>query len=204
MNCKDLYERVYALFDKVTPLDDVDCGLACDAACCKGDKDEGMYLYPGEMAMYDGKEKWISVEKSEFYIDDVPVPIAICDGKCDRKKRPLACRIFPLMFYAKRGDKTIKIQMDPRARAMCPLARVLTVEDLSEQFVLNVSEAADMLSEYKEIMEFIYEQSEMIDELPDLGKFDIQDIIDEFNWNDFEENGEYEDDSETDSSAEEE
>ena len=199
MNCRDLYEKVYALFDKVTPLDDTDCGLACDGACCKGDEEEGMYLYPGEMAMYSGKEDWISVEKSEFTIDSVPVPIAICSGKCDRKLRPLACRIFPLMFYAKRGDKTIKIKMDPRAVRMCPLARVLSVEELSEQFVLNVTEAADILSEYKEIMEFIYEQSEMIDELPDLGAFNVQEIIDEFNWNGFDD-----DDDETDNPAEEE
>lgn len=182
-NIKEFYEKIYALFEKTTPLGDTDCGLACGAACCKGDADEGMYLFPGEMSVYNGKEDWISVEKSEFEVNGVPVPIAICGGKCDRHKRPLSCRIFPLMFYAKRGDKNIQIKMDPRGRAMCPLVRVLGIDDLDEQFVLNVTEAADMLSEYKDVMEFIYEQSELVDEMPNLGNFNIDEIIDEFTWN---------------------
>ena len=185
-NAKELYEKVYALFEKTTPLGDTDCGLSCGEACCKGDSDEGMYLFPGEMAMYNGKEDWISIEKSEFAVNNIPVPIAICGGKCERHKRPLSCRIFPLMFYAKRGG-AIQVKMDPRGRSMCPLVRVLNVDDLDERFVLNVTEAADMLSEYKDIMDFIYEQSALVDEMPDLGNFDIDTIIDEFNWNGLEE-----------------
>ena len=70
---------------------------------------------------------------------------------------------------------------------MCPLVRVLSIDDLDERFVLNVTEAADMLSEYKDIMDFIYEQSALVDEMPDIGNFDIDTIIDEFNWNGLEE-----------------
>ncbi len=183
---KDLYEKVYALFDKTTPLEDTDCGLACNSACCSGDEDEGMYLYPGEMAMYKGDEDWISIEKSEFTIDGIPVPIAICAGKCDRKKRPLACRIFPLVFYAKRGAKEIDVIMDPRARAMCPLARVLKIEDLNPHFYIAAIQAADLLSQSPAVMDFIYEQSEMIDELPDLSEFDMDKILDSITWDEIE------------------
>ena len=79
------------------------------------------------------------------------------------------------------------MKMDPRGKSMCPLVRVLDIDDLDERFVLNVTEAADILSEYKDVMEFIYEQSALVDEMPDLGNFDIDTIIDEFNWNGLEE-----------------
>lgn len=39
------------LLNDITPLK-FDCGVLCNKACCKGDKNTGMYLYPGEELMY--------------------------------------------------------------------------------------------------------------------------------------------------------
>ena len=45
----------------------------------------------------------------------------LCEGQCDRRTRPLACRIFPLLPVVRDGE--IKVATDQRAKAVCPLAR---------------------------------------------------------------------------------
>lgn len=92
----------------LTPLN-FDCGALCGAACCRPDEDGagGMYLFPGE--------KWAgTILGGDF------APIAVCDGRCARDARPLACMIFPLTPVC--SDGVWKVRMDARARAVCPLA----------------------------------------------------------------------------------
>ena len=93
-----------------------DCGALCGAACCRPDEDGqgGVYLFPGEEALMDGCG-WGRIEPDAF------APMLVCEGPCDRERRPLACRIFPLTpVRGKDGRWTVR--MDARARAMCPLA----------------------------------------------------------------------------------
>ena len=97
MKAEKIYRYLYKLFDEVTPIK-ADCGQLCGGACCKGDGDTGMYLFPFEECIYDGTENWLKICDSDFYFNGKPVKIAICDGTCDRKKRPLSCRIFPLFL----------------------------------------------------------------------------------------------------------
>lgn len=85
MDAKRLYTHLYRLLDKATPIG-ADCGKLCGAACCKGDEDTGMYLFPFEEVMYDGSEKWLRIYESDFYVNGKAVKIAICSGICDRKK----------------------------------------------------------------------------------------------------------------------
>lgn len=96
------------LIKDLTPLSQ-DCGKLCGGACCRPDENGagGMYLFPGER--WDGP----------ILPGDI-APIAVCDGHCDRARRPLACRIFPLTPVLSGGIWTLR--MDARARAMCPLA----------------------------------------------------------------------------------
>ncbi len=96
------------LIGDLTPLAQ-DCGALCGAACCRPDEDGagGMYLFPGET--WPGK-----ILEGDF------APIAVCDGRCKRETRPLACIIFPLTPVFSGG--VWKLRMDARARAMCPLA----------------------------------------------------------------------------------
>ena len=52
----DVYSAAYSLIDEATPLRHKDCGALCDGACCKGDDETGMYLYPFEEAMFLKKD----------------------------------------------------------------------------------------------------------------------------------------------------
>lgn len=100
---------------EVTPLRS-DCGRVCGAACCASMEGEetGMLLFPGEEALYEGREGW-------RVIDSDMGRLVICPGGCDREERPLSCRIFPLLPVLRNGE--IRAVTDLRARAVCPLAR---------------------------------------------------------------------------------
>ena len=110
---------------------------------------------------------WAKVEKSDFYYEfngkRKSVPILFCNGDCDRYQRPLACRIFPLTPYIN-GDKNTEIIIDPRAKAMCPLAKTLELADFDQAFVKNVKKAFSLLGKNKEIAEYLCRYSEYIDE----------------------------------------
>lgn len=97
--------------EDITPLT-FDCGLLCGSRCCKGGKDAGMRLFPGETP--DGS----------FTVQKTPDGgrLLLCGGHCDRKVRPLSCRIFPLFPYLGE-DGRIRAGFDPRAFAVCPLVR---------------------------------------------------------------------------------
>ncbi len=102
------------LLEDVTPLKH-DCGRYCGGACCGADEDGqgGMLLFPGEEMLYPVlPEGWLIVR------DDGVLPdmrLLICDGRCRRNERPLACRLFPLL-PAREGSA-----LDQRAWAVCPL-----------------------------------------------------------------------------------
>ena len=162
MKAKDFYTYAYRLFDDVTPLP-VDCGNLCDAACCKGDDETGMYLFPFENVMFKNCPGNFKIEKSEFEYGGKNVDILLCDPFCRRETRPLACRIFPLVPYI---DKTgnFDVVLDRRARYMCPLAAAMAKDDLDTEFVRRVKYISGIMMRVPALKEFIYEQSRLIDE----------------------------------------
>lgn len=103
------------LLNTVTPMK-ADCGKVCGAACCTSLEGEetGMLLFPGEEKEYDGLPDWRIVRADGR-------TLVICPGKCDRNRRPLSCRIFPLLPVIRNGE--IRAVTDLRAKAVCPLAR---------------------------------------------------------------------------------
>lgn len=114
MNAETL-KRAYEILGDRTPML-ADCGLLCGAACCQTDEDGqgGVHLFPGEQALLSDCG-WGRICSGGL------APMLICDGPCEREKRPLGCRIFPLTpVRGKSGKWTVR--MDVRARAMCPLA----------------------------------------------------------------------------------
>lgn len=126
-----------ALLDKKTPLKS-DCGRVCGGACCESDEDGqgGMLLFPGEEALYDPLPEGWSVRS-----DDAVLPGALlltCDGRCDREKRPLSCRLFPLLPTP---DGAV---MDRRAWAVCPLMES-GKKGLNPDFVEAVRQAGALL-----------------------------------------------------------
>jgi hypothetical protein len=113
MNPENLI-RAYQILGDLTPMV-TDCGLLCGAACCQADEDGqgGVHLFPGERERLEDCD-WGWIQPGGL------APMLVCDGPCDRKMRPLGCRIFPLTpVRGKSGRWTVR--MDARARAMCPL-----------------------------------------------------------------------------------
>ncbi|MBR6720419.1 MAG: hypothetical protein IKL74_05860 [Clostridia bacterium] len=164
MDIKMFYSHLYSLLDEVTPLRG-DCGRLCNGACCKGE-DAGMYLFPHEEVMYQGNEKWMEIFDSDIDLRGENIKILVCKGKCDRKKRPLSCRIFPLFI----GDDG-KVTVDKRANAMCPLVQSkIALSEYNPEFVTNVEKVFKRLSKIKITKEFIELNKEIIREYEKMEK----------------------------------
>ena len=165
---KEIYTQLYRLFDHCTPLK-ADCGKACNGACCTDEGGEGMFLFPGEQVMLRGAD-FLTLTDSEFTVEGNKVSIALCKGRCNRTLRPLACRIFPLFPYVKPGSRPV-IMMDPRANAICPIARVMKLSDLDQLFVKRVQLTAKLLYQIPQTRKFMEEQSELLDDM--CGSYEI-------------------------------
>jgi hypothetical protein len=155
---KELVIRAMELLTDVTPLKS-DCGDICGAACCQEPEDgsiTGMALFPGEEQLYRAKSDWYKI----YYDSRGRNPVLVCKGECPREERPLACRIFPLTPYSKKGK--LSVRMDARAFPMCPLYRHCK-KGLSPQFVRAVEEAAQILWQGDRLRVFIEETSRQID-----------------------------------------
>ena len=107
-----------AALSDFTPLL-TDCGRLCAGACCKGDEQTGMLLFPGEDALF-ASCAFGRVIPANFTLADRPVNLFVCDGTCAREDRPLACRLFPLFLHFKK-DGTPRVRLDNRAKSVCPL-----------------------------------------------------------------------------------
>ncbi|MCH5287118.1 MAG: hypothetical protein J1E43_06830 [Christensenellaceae bacterium] len=140
----------------VTPLR-VDCGQICGGACCRSLPGErtGMLLFPGEEAYYQGKPGYELLETATG-------PLVVCAGSCDRGERPLSCRLFPLLPVLR--AEGVKVAMDARARAVCPLA-AQGVRGLSDAFVEAVRQAGQALMEDETQQAFLRRLTEEQDEL---------------------------------------
>ena len=133
------------LLKDLTPLK-TDCGRLCQGACCRGDEATGMLLFPGEEALY-ADCAFARVIPTGFSLGGTPAQLLVCDGRCDRKNRPLACRLFPL-FLKFREDQTPVLRMDARARAVCPLTDY-GMKALDPEFKQAARRAYDLLLEDK-------------------------------------------------------
>ena len=157
MNPKKLYKHLYRLLDDATPIK-ADCGKLCGSACCDGDEDTGMYLFPFEEVMYSGKERWLKIYDSDFFVGGNAVKIAICNGRCEREKRPLSCRIFPLFLYS--GGE---LKADFRAKHICPLAAAnIETDEYNPQFTKNVRKVFNILKKFSQTSAYIKETEKII------------------------------------------
>ncbi len=165
MSAEKFYNAVYHILGDVTPLK-VDCGRLCNGACCMVDEEEitGMYLFPGEGVMYENMPEWGKIYDTDFSYNGKYIDLFTCTGTCDRDRRPLSCRIFPLVPYVDKNGK-MEIRMDIRGRGMCPLATAMKTDDLDEAFVRKVTLAMRLCMANCEVREFLYAQSRSLDEL---------------------------------------
>ena len=130
-----------ALLEQVTPLK-ADCGRLCAGTCCQGDETTGMLLFPGEDALY-ADCAFARVIPAEFSLAGRDAQLLVCDGECERKNRPLACRLFPL-FLKFTPDGSTRVCMDARACAVCPLCDY-GLDALSPAFRDAARQAYDLL-----------------------------------------------------------
>lgn len=135
----DVIRRACGIIGALTPMAS-DCGALCGAACCGTDEDGqgGVHLFPGEAALLRDAE-WGRIVPATL------APMLVCEGPCDRERRPLGCRIFPLTPVRGR-DGRWTVRMDARARAMCPLSRS-GLKGLDPAFVRAVRDALRLIAE---------------------------------------------------------
>ncbi len=143
-----LYKKANKILDDKTPLKK-DCGLVCGKACCKGDENTGMLLFPFEKTNFKVKE-------------NCGVRLAVCDGKCKRNNRPLSCKIFPFFPYVTPEGK-IKVVPDVRGRSICPIVANYNEIKLDRGFLYRVKKLGRLLYTDELCRKFLEETSREID-----------------------------------------
>ncbi len=148
-----LYKRAKKIIGDKTPLKN-DCGEICGGACCKGDENTGMILFP--------------FEKSNLTVTEKDgIRLAVCEGTCNRCERPLSCMIFPFFPYLTQGGR-VKVVPDIRGYNICPLVREFSSVRFDRAFLRRVKEVGRLLIADEECREFLYETSREIDSILDI------------------------------------
>ncbi len=165
MSFKKMYTEAYALLENVTPIK-ADCGELCQKACCRVEEEiTGMYLFPEENVMFRDMPSYIRLYDTDFEYDyGRYADLLTCTGSCERSRRPLACRIFPLLPYCHEGE-SMKIIVDPRGKGMCPMARVFSLEEFDPDFVDAVERAMNIIMKNPKVRRFVYSLSQQLDEM---------------------------------------
>ena len=144
-----LYDRIFRLLGDLTPLR-ADCGVLCGRVCCKGDENTGMRLFPHE--------------QTTLTVQELPDGgrLAVCDGRCDRATRPLACRIFP--FFPTIDDRgRIFVETDDRATRLCPLLSHHGELVFDPRFFKAVKRVGKLLARDEEGRAFLRDVTDEID-----------------------------------------
>lgn len=153
MHYERLYKKAKRIIGNKTPLRR-DCGMLCGNACCKGDSETGMLLFPSEGTVLD-----INAKNG--------VRLCVCDGSCDRRERPLSCMLFPFFPYINENGRVTVIP-DIRGYNICPLVRNYGEVKFDRAFLLRVKKVGRLLSEDEKCRAFLYDTSREIDMLLDI------------------------------------
>ena len=156
--------KALSLLERETPLKLRDCGTYCRSICCKGGGlDETVFLFPDEKELFFEQNYKFLQTKANFSYDAL-----VCNGICDRKYRPLGCRIFPLFPLATKIGDTVKISVvfDPRAKRICPLSNNMNI--ISKSFIKAVKRAGEYLILDKKQQEYLLSLSDELREYANL------------------------------------
>ena len=138
------------LLEDLTPLK-TDCGRACGGACCESAGT--MHLLPGEEALCT----------MFTLVQGGAGPEMTCDGTCDRKDRPFACRVFPLTYrFDRKTEGKFRIAMEPRGRGLCPLA-MAGAKALDPAFVEAARRAGEVLSDHPYTRQWLVTHAQIYD-----------------------------------------
>lgn len=144
-----MYRKIFKTLGTLTPLK-ADCGCLCDGACCKGDGNTGMRLFPNEPTSLPTKK------------DQNGCKLVVCSGSCGREERPLACRIFPL-FPTIADNGKIYPEIDYRGYTLCPMVEHCDDVLFDKSFIKAVKRVGKLLSRDSDCRDFLKEQTEEID-----------------------------------------
>ncbi len=151
-----LLNKAYEMFDRITPLP-YDCGRLCGGRCCKGDGKTGMWLFPGE--------EEILKEIDNFKILDCDgnfgQKMVVCNGTCDRKTRPLACRIYP--YFPMINNDFFDVRADIRGIGSCPL--LYNNVKVNYAFIRQIRIMARLLARDEQLKDYIIGINAMLDEI---------------------------------------
>lgn len=161
MKKEKVIETCYSVLRRKTPLN-FDCGKLCEGKCCKGDEKTGMLLFPGEERLIDPNINVIETESG--------YKLAVCDGTCDRNRRPLSCRIYPFfpVVVNEDGEERVKVYFDYRAD--CPLCMPDFDYEFNKRFIKGVKRVGKYLLLNDETREFYLELSDACNEYYELLK----------------------------------
>lgn len=168
---KNTYRAIYRLLDRVSPAD-FDCGELCGAACCTAEEEDmGIYLLPGEEALFAQSSEWF--EWSMLDADECgfpaswqgSLPFLKCKTPpfCRRSERPIQCRTFPLMPYLTEDGHLEMLYNDNDLPYLCPL-----IEDeipLNDSFVRATHTVWKHLIRDPRIYDLVQADSEEIREM---------------------------------------
>lgn len=160
----------YDILGELTPLKS-DCGRLCDGACCQSDEtgENGMLLFPYEEWFYRKP-----MEGFAFHLvpDDSLYPGGkrlVCQGTCPRAARPLACRLFPLRLRLQTDDQgahtDVIPEIDPRSWVCCPLPEQGGLRAMRQDFVDAARRAGQRLIQNDDMLEALYNEQRLIDEM---------------------------------------
>lgn len=156
-----LINKAYEMFERSTPLS-YDCGKLCDRLCCKGDGKTGMHLFPGEEEIVNNIEGFSILDcESNF-----GYKMVVCNGTCNRKHRPLACRIYPC--FPMITEDGFDVRTDIRGIGSCPILKDNIKLDYS--FIRQVRKVARLFSRDEQLREYIINVNSTLDEIEDFAK----------------------------------
>lgn len=170
--------KAYTRLEDITPLK-YDCGELCGALCCHDNGNDGetlgMWLLPFERELLEALTKDDGITEYTYGKAEDGTETVFCNGRCDRRWRPFACRIYPfypLILKDNDGRTRIKVRRDPRARFSCPIAMKDSYLRPDIEFVAAVKSAVRELLKDEEIAkdlismsDFLYEIEEMQEKL---------------------------------------
>lgn len=154
---KKALESAYGFLKYSSPLR-VDCGKLCDKCCCL-QEDMGMLLFPGEEKLFEND--------SDFSVrsDSGGRNVLFCEGLCERKKRPLSCRMYPLFpyTYEENGKIRQKVIYDLRGINSCEI--VSSNIKVERSFVFSVRKAGKALLKDGDCVKLLLDISREIDDI---------------------------------------
>lgn len=150
MKKEKVLKSCYSVLRRTTPLN-YDCGKICNGKCCNGDEKTGMLLFPGEESLIDPDINVIETVNGD--------KLAVCNGNCDRNRRPLSCRIYPL-FPVLTDEGEVKVCFDYRAD--CPLYK--DEYEFNKRFIKGVRRVGKYLLLNEETKELLLELSDACNE----------------------------------------